>query len=65
MDTVHFYKDGGGMFRWHRKSENGEIVSESGEGYIQLQSAVDQAVAQFGDDVRYVYETADDPPPPS
>jgi uncharacterized protein YegP (UPF0339 family) len=65
VDAVHFFRDEDNQFRWHRKSENGEIVSESGEGYERLQSAVDQAVTQFGDDVRYVYETADDPPPPS
>ena len=59
MDTVHFYKDSTGMFRWHRKSENGKIVAESGEGYVRLQSAIDIARDIFKEDVRYDYEAAD------
>ena len=33
MDTVEVFRDSKGEYRWHRKSENGRIVSDSGEGY--------------------------------
>jgi hypothetical protein len=59
MDTVHFYKDSTGQFRWHRKSENGQIVATSGEGYVRLQSAVDITRDMFGDTVRFEYDTQD------
>lgn len=59
MDTVKFYKDSAGEFRWQRKSENGKIVATSGEGYERLQSAIDIARDIFGDDVRYDYTAAD------
>lgn len=59
MDTVHFYKDDAGEFRWRRQSENGKIVATSGEGYERLQSAIDIARDIFKDDVRYNYEAQD------
>jgi len=60
MDTVHFFKDDAGEWRWHRKSENGKIVSESGEGYIDIDSARASVLTQFGDDVRLVYDDSDE-----
>ena len=33
MDKVSVYEDADGSWRWRRRSENGEIVSTSGEGY--------------------------------
>jgi len=59
MDTVHFYQDKAGEFRWRRQSENGRTVAESGEGYERLQSAIDIARDIFKDDVRYSYDVAD------
>lgn len=32
-DKVRIFEDENGEWRWHRKSENGKIVSNSGEGY--------------------------------
>jgi uncharacterized protein YegP (UPF0339 family) len=39
-DKVEVYKDERGEWRWHRQSENGEIVSTSGEGYIHRSDAI-------------------------
>lgn len=39
-DVVEVYKDESGEWRWHRKSENGEIVSTSGEGYMRRSHAI-------------------------
>lgn len=33
MDTVVIYRGEDGDYYWHRKAENGQIVSDSGEGY--------------------------------
>lgn len=63
MDTVHFFTDDAGEWRWHRKSENGEIVAESGEGYTDIDSARDIVLQMFGDEVRLVYEAPDKPVP--
>jgi uncharacterized protein YegP (UPF0339 family) len=57
MDTVTFFTDKVGEWRWNRKSENGEVVSESGEGYVNLQDAVKQVVDQFGEDVKLEYSS--------
>lgn len=54
MDTVHFFQGDDGEWRWHRKSENGRVVSDSAEGYNSLQDCADQAVMQFGQSVEYV-----------
>ena len=43
MDKVTVFKDAGGEWRWHRQSENGEVVSTSGEGYIHQAHAVEMA----------------------
>jgi len=32
-DFVNIYRDGAGKFRWQRKSRNGLIVADSGQGY--------------------------------
>jgi uncharacterized protein YegP (UPF0339 family) len=44
--TVYRAKDG---WRWHAKSSNGEIVSESGEAYENKSYAI-EAARQFGPD---------------
>ena len=37
-DTVAIYRSEDG-WRWHRRASNGEIVSESGEGYVDQNHA--------------------------
>lgn len=39
MDKVTVFKDAAGEWRWHRQSENGEVVSTSGEGYTDREHA--------------------------
>jgi len=53
-DTVYFYRDAAGEWRWKRQSPNGNIVSDSGEGYKNHDDCKDEAMRQFGDTVRYV-----------
>jgi uncharacterized protein YegP (UPF0339 family) len=55
-DTVHFYQDEAGEYRWKRVAPNGETVADSGEGYINLQDCADQAVQMFGQSVTYVHD---------
>jgi hypothetical protein len=43
MDRTQVYKDKSGEWRWRRKSENGQVVSESGEGYKNLDFAMRMA----------------------
>jgi uncharacterized protein YegP (UPF0339 family) len=56
MDVVHFYQDVAGEWRWRRKSENGENVSESGEGYQNRSDCDSIARDVNGEDVEYVYD---------
>ena len=60
MDTVFFYKDDAGEWRWHRKSENGQIVADSGEGYVHRVDMEDVVKGMFGDTVEYVWPEGDD-----
>lgn len=43
-DRVEVYRDDAGEWRWRRFAGNGELVSESGEGYANKSHAVTQAV---------------------
>lgn len=43
MDTTEVYEDAAGEHRWRRKSENGEIVSDSAEGYVKRSYCIEQA----------------------
>lgn len=53
-DSVIFYKDDAGEWRWSRTNAyNGKIVSEGGEGYHNLGDCVHSAQKQFGDTVNY------------
>lgn len=54
MDKVHFFKDDADEWRWHRKSENGEIVADSAEGYTDVAECRERAKQLFGDQVEYV-----------
>ena len=42
-DTTSKWKDQGGEYRWNRRSENGNIVSTSGEGYKNKSHALKMA----------------------
>lgn len=33
-DFVNMYEDREGKFRWQRKSRNGDIIGDSGQGYV-------------------------------
>lgn len=54
-DVVELYKDSQGEWRWHRRSENGRIVSGSEEGYHNRGDCEDIAKAVNGPDVAYVW----------
>ncbi len=43
-DTVEVFKSADGDWWWHRKAANGEIVSDSGEGYERPGYAVHAAL---------------------
>ena len=58
MDMVKIYPDNANEWRWRRISENGRIVSESGEGYTHQDDCKDMAVYLNGEGVRYVIEDA-------
>lgn len=53
QDVVYFYRDNANEWRWHRKAPNGEIVAESGEGYVDRSDCVKQATKMFGMTVAY------------
>jgi hypothetical protein len=59
-DTVWFYKDNSSEWRWQRKSPNGEIVAESGEGYVRRVDCVNQAMKMFGMTVAYKERVTED-----
>lgn len=61
MDKVSVYLDSAEEWRWHRKSENGQIVAESGEGYKQATAAMHMAETVNGESCEYKYlKTPDD-----
>jgi uncharacterized protein YegP (UPF0339 family) len=43
-DRVQIYEDEAGEWRWRRIAPNGEIVSESGEGYTERNDAREAAL---------------------
>lgn len=52
-DRVELFRDQGGEWRWHRKAPNGQLIADSGEGYINKDDAVAMAERVNGDDVEY------------
>lgn len=44
------YKDKAGEFRWRRIAANGNIIAESGEGYVNEQNMLEMARGQFPED---------------
>lgn len=60
-DKVHLYKDSAGEWRWHRKSENGQVVADSGEGYTDWDQAFGMAQSVNGlTDITYVTDKGTD-----
>jgi uncharacterized protein YegP (UPF0339 family) len=51
METVEFYEDQAGEWRWRLRGANGEIVADSGEGYTRERDAV-RAFLRVGDLIR-------------
>ncbi len=44
---VDVYKDEAGEWRWTATADNGEIVADSGEGYVDLDWAIKAATDLF------------------
>lgn len=57
MDKVTIYQDAAEEWRWRRQAANGEIIADSGEGYIRKSAARSMAEHVNGEDVEYVEET--------
>lgn len=56
-DVVTVYRDHAGAWRWRRKAPNGEIVSESSEGYLRKYDCYNEARRELGETVVYVFST--------
>jgi uncharacterized protein YegP (UPF0339 family) len=54
MHTVLMYKDDAGEWRWHRDAGQGDIVSDSGEGYVNKEDCREMAMAVNGGDFELV-----------
>lgn len=50
MPRVQPYRDEGGEYRWRRLADNGNIIADSGEGYVNKRDCLEMAAAQFPDD---------------
>lgn len=53
-DRIHVYVDAAGEYRWKRVAPNGKTVADSGEGYIERDSAVEAAHREAGDTAEVV-----------
>lgn len=60
MRTVVIYRDDVDEYRWHLVAENGEIVADSGEGYINKSYCVEMAKSVNHSDVDYVDMTEEE-----
>ena len=47
---VQPYRDEGGEYRWRRIAENGNVIADSGEGYMNKRDMLEMARANFPDD---------------
>lgn len=61
-ESVEFYKDKAGEWRWRAVAGNQEIVGTSGEGYKNEQDAVTEARQLFGSGVYYRMEDGTEVP---
>lgn len=46
---IEVYKDNAGEFRWRKKADNGEVVADSGEGYVNEEDCYERARAELDD----------------
>jgi uncharacterized protein YegP (UPF0339 family) len=53
MSKVELYRDEAGEWRWRRRASNGQVVSVSGEGYVDRTHAREMA-AQLNPDIEIV-----------
>lgn len=44
------YRDEADFYRWRRIAENGNIIADSGEGYVNKRDMLEMAKANFPDD---------------
>ena len=42
-DTIEFYRDVDGRWRWHYRASNGRILADSGQAYVRRIDAVHAA----------------------
>ncbi|MGX7727579.1 YegP family protein [Rhodococcus sp. 5G237] len=40
LHKIELYQDKAGFWRWNRKAGNGEIISDSGEAYVDRRDAI-------------------------
>jgi len=57
MDNVEIFKDDASQWRWHRQSENGKVVADGSEGYVNLADCLDMAKEVNGEEVTYDVST--------
>lgn len=60
-NTLTFFKDEGGEWRWRMTAPNGEIVADSGEGYSRRIDCVTEAQRLFNGKVDYALDIGNDP----
>jgi hypothetical protein len=56
---VRVYLDDAGEWRWQRIAANGEVVADSGEGYVDMSGATEAAEREFPDDLLVVDQGSD------
>jgi uncharacterized protein YegP (UPF0339 family) len=52
-DKVQVYQDDSGEWRWRRTASNGEVIADSGEGYVHREHAVKMARQVNGSEPLY------------
>ena len=46
-DRIEVYEDAAGEFRWRLVAENGEVLGDSGEGYVNRTDALHIVATRF------------------
>jgi hypothetical protein len=60
-NTLTFFKDDGGEWRWRMTAPNGEIVADSGEGYSRRIDCQREAQRLFDGNTDYVLDIGNEP----
>ncbi|MBN1693275.1 MAG: YegP family protein [Dehalococcoidales bacterium] len=57
--TFELYEDKGGEYRWRLRHQNGQIIADSGEGYVNKEDAKNgiQSVKENAPDALIVDQT--------